>query len=900
MPLEERDITRSRDQKTDQKWTNAIVDQQNRVSLSGVDAGSGSALVSEVDARVTTKTPSPSSKAKDSPISGAADVVSSLAASGAGLTVFALSTRYSVLTRLACAIGIGATSKSGLRMAIAAGTNERREESAWSSDLVSGGIDGTAAVGGAIAEGWAAARYLRFLGRNAIGSSAGAATLEKAGRQVVTEHAGLRVVSSGIRGATGGFASSTIWSVAHGLAIAGKKKAIDPAEFVLTIACNSVLGGVTGGAVTGSLSALRSAPELSARAGVLVGDLCQTNSNRLSVDIFHLNDFHSNLFGNQGISRLSTRLAELRDASRSRGRGGLFVSVGDESSGNAVSPFSYAGVVENQAISRLKPTAVIPGNHSGEIGRGKKDIPFWLKYMNDPDLGSKLAANVDVVATGDQEASHRLSSQFKGIFKPHTVVELNTGNTAKERLGMIGLVTDDIKDGAEAVSNLDRIRKGKPEIKHSLAESDLRDIASDAKVGFSYSDHFQAAANSVKQLQKEGVDRIVVLSHLGMSQDIELARKIPGLSAVIGAHSHDFTPAPVWVENQATGRSVPIVQAGSSGRWLGELKLVLKNDGSADRYRTRSRLHAISNAIPEDEDMLRFLDSSTAAQAKQLMKTSTGVQAVGRLSVTGIRSNETRLGNFISDALKCETNKHLRSVGKKSVDLMLKHSGDIRNGIAVEGFELSKYDLDNVFCNGDNNLELCTVELTGKQIKDILEFSVSDLHPHRPLIPAGLWRQSVERMRSWLYPSDPTAVDHSGNFLQVSGLKYAFDLSRPPRARIDSVQLQGKSTAVPLAPERLYNVLTLSHPVEKWTRKGGLTSGFEPTVEVLGLSQPRLTESYLGQGGKKIDFNADVRIDGRITDRTPYLAPITVPPSYGALLGVASNSQRHNKDQGLD
>ncbi|MBX9692445.1 MAG: hypothetical protein K2Z81_08680, partial [Cyanobacteria bacterium] len=339
------------------------------------------------------------------PLTVGADVVSSLAASTAGLVAFAFGTKYRAAFRLAGAIGAGALCKTGLRTGIAVGINEKRAGDAWFSDTISGGIDGAACVGGALAEGWAASRYLRYLGSARIGPSTSAAILEKAGLQVVKENACMRVVSNSLRGAAGGFGSSAICSLPNGLLHEQREAADGSLDPLSSIAFNVLLGGLCGTAISGGLTAFRNAPELAGRAVTYFSDFIKPScATSLPVDIFHLNDFHSNLFGAHGISRLATRLDELRSASQAGGRGGLFVSVGDESSGNAVSPFSYAGLIENQAISRLKPTAVVPGNHSAEIGRGKKDIAFWLSYIKGLDLGHKLAANVDLFATGDGEA----------------------------------------------------------------------------------------------------------------------------------------------------------------------------------------------------------------------------------------------------------------------------------------------------------------------------------------------------------------------------------------------------------------------------------------------------------------------------------------------------------------
>jgi 2',3'-cyclic-nucleotide 2'-phosphodiesterase (5'-nucleotidase family) len=69
------------------------------------------------------------------------------------------------------------------------------------------------------------------------------------------------------------------------------------------------------------------------------------------------------------------------------------------------------------------------------------------------------------------------------------------------------------------------------------------------------------------------VDATIVLSHLGLAADREIARRHPGLSAIVGGHSHDTLERPEFVG------AVPIVQSGPFARYVGRLELSLGGDG---------------------------------------------------------------------------------------------------------------------------------------------------------------------------------------------------------------------------------------------------------------------------------------------------------------------------------
>lgn len=64
-------------------------------------------------------------------------------------------------------------------------------------------------------------------------------------------------------------------------------------------------------------------------------------------------------------------------------------------------------------------------------------------------------------------------------------------------------------------------------------------------------------------------DATLVLSHLGLEADREVAHRFPSLTAIVGGHSHDTLQEPAIVAG------VPIVHAGAFARYAGRLELAL-------------------------------------------------------------------------------------------------------------------------------------------------------------------------------------------------------------------------------------------------------------------------------------------------------------------------------------
>ena len=74
-------------------------------------------------------------------------------------------------------------------------------------------------------------------------------------------------------------------------------------------------------------------------------------------------------------------------------------------------------------------------------------------------------------------------------------------------------------------------------------------------------------------------EALVVLSHVGLSLDRELARRVPRIDIVLGGHSHDMLPEPEVVNG------VPIVHTGAYGRFVSRSEL--EYDASVRRFALR-------------------------------------------------------------------------------------------------------------------------------------------------------------------------------------------------------------------------------------------------------------------------------------------------------------------------
>ncbi len=75
----------------------------------------------------------------------------------------------------------------------------------------------------------------------------------------------------------------------------------------------------------------------------------------------------------------------------------------------------------------------------------------------------------------------------------------------------------------------------------------------------------ESAASRILTTLDPRPDLVVLLSHLGLARDRDLARKFPDIDLIIGGHTHSVLPEGEWVDRTL------IVQAGWYAKWLGEV-----------------------------------------------------------------------------------------------------------------------------------------------------------------------------------------------------------------------------------------------------------------------------------------------------------------------------------------
>jgi 5'-nucleotidase / UDP-sugar diphosphatase len=404
----------------------------------------------------------------------------------------------------------------------------------------------------------------------------------------------------------------------------------------------------------------------------------------------------------------------------------LTVVTGDDLMNKYFINFHGAPICE--AMTAMGVDAGTLGNH--EFDLGPSVLAEGLAACRFPVVESNLSA----------KAGSPLASRFV----PSLVLERDG-----LRIGLLGLMTPE----------LPYISKAGPDIEISP-------------------DLLATARETVKQLkEKDKVDLVVALTHIGLEEDQKLAAQIEDLDVICGSHSHDVLyQGQEAVIRHPSGRMTVIVQSGTRGEYLGQLKLEV-DGGRIGSYSWDPIL--IGAQTPADAQVDALIASYRGKLPAKTVITTAAVPLDCRSET--LRTQEVPVGNLVCDIMRAYF----------KVDVALQNGGSIRGDRILPAGPLSSEDVDTMF-PFDNSVVVAKV--TGKVLKDVLEYGVSRFPEKFGGFP------QVSGLRLLVNPSG-------------TPLKLAFDAGNQPidiaqpGTRIAKVEVLAKDGSYqPLEPEKEYSV----------------------------------------------------------------------------------------------
>ncbi|KAJ3033011.1 hypothetical protein HDV00_006856 [Rhizophlyctis rosea] len=440
--------------------------------------------------------------------------------------------------------------------------------------------------------------------------------------------------------------------------------------------------------------------------------------------ILHTNDIHSHLdqftssgtdckpaniaantcFG--GIARIKKTVETIRDQTD---YDTLLFDAGDQFQGTLFFNV-FGGEKVVQFMNDVKYDVMAIGNH--EFDNGEEYLYEFLSNLTFPVLSS----NIDLADT----------KYIKNVVKPYTVIE-------KYGLGIIGFITNttaDITLGA---------------------------------LGVEFFNPVHNVTRYVEELHAMGIKRIMGVSHNGYEHDKYLAENVPGISLIVGGHSHSLLlkntsapnvagPYPTAVTNP-DGKKTWIVQSYRWGNYLGNIDV---------EWDENDEVVSI-NGDPILLDQIWPVDNATALAVAEWRKsfaifteTYVGV-ATDTFTTDNCRVRECAIGDLIADSM-------LDARRAAGVQIAFTNVGGIRAGL--DAGNVSVADILTILPFGNTLVDL---SFTGAKIVEMLESSAQALNMFsgKPVISNPYW----------------------------AGLKFTQNNGLPAGSRISNVQVYNDATS---------------------------------------------------------------------------------------------------------
>ncbi|MBW2617372.1 MAG: bifunctional metallophosphatase/5'-nucleotidase [Deltaproteobacteria bacterium] len=454
-----------------------------------------------------------------------------------------------------------------------------------------------------------------------------------------------------------------------------------------------------------------------------------------------------------GLARMATAIKRVK---RLHPGQVLTVATGDDLMGRYFLQFHGRAIYEVMAAVGIELTTL--GNH--EFDLGPKVLAEARKHCRFPVVLSNLTAPQ--------------ASPLAGWWKKTIIV-----NRAGLKVGFLGLICPDLAqltrtEGAVTVE---------PEL-------------------------FIAARQAVKDLNQQGVDLIVALTHIGLEADRGLAAQVDGIDVIVGGHSHDLIPTggEVIVTRSPNQRTI-IVQTGRRSNHLGQLKLTVTGQGVSDHD---WRVITLDPSIEEDSQTAALI----AAYQAKLPPSRVIAQSLVKLDClkATVRGGEAPVGNLITDIMR----------QRFGAEVALLNGGNIRGDRVIPAGPINSADIEAMLPFG-NTVDI--LEISGQTLIETLEHGLSGL------------------------------AEGAGRFLQVSGLKFSAKAGRVVRAEV----LGSDGSYAELEAGQSYTVAT-----NAYLAGGG--GGFTMLADqAASRHQTYVSLSSLVQMMLKSRGQVDPRIEGRIT-----------------------------------
>ncbi|MDD7910027.1 5'-nucleotidase C-terminal domain-containing protein [Pseudovibrio exalbescens] len=331
----------------------------------------------------------------------------------------------------------------------------------------------------------------------------------------------------------------------------------------------------------------------------------------INVSVLHTNDHHSYLDSSTytlkldidaeregaeslrvqlgGFSRIATAIGEYR------GPNSLVLNSGEL---NGTLYFSlFKGEADFKVFNALGLDAYQLGNH--EFDEGDEHLASLIEMAEFPILSSNVHPTED-------------SPLYGAPIKPYIIKEIEG-----EKVAVVGVL--------------------------KVEKTQASSMVSDA---VEFSDEIETVRSVVGSLEAQGINKIIVLSHLGYNFDQTLAARVDGIDAIVGGDTHEALDSsdelasmgidvagfnPTMVRNPS-GEPVYITQAWEYAKGLGQLNLAFDANGKVTDVKGKLELLVGQPYQVQDQD--GQYQPATDAQVAAIQEVIAGLESIREIETS--------------------------------------------------------------------------------------------------------------------------------------------------------------------------------------------------------------------------------------------------------------------------
>lgn len=512
-------------------------------------------------------------------------------------------------------------------------------------------------------------------------------------------------------------------------------------------------------------------------------------SQTFPLTLLHLNDTHANLEPISTVLRIDgtnyrvnlggfPQLVSTLDSLKKFSPNPLILHAGDIFQGTLYFT-QHKGLADAWFLNKIVDAMAI-GNHEFDLGNDA--LATFLPHITFPALSANITFDTSDAADDTSE------------FLAKNILPYVIKTIAGKEVGIIGLTTETTANIANPGSTV------------------------------TFHNYIEKAQQYVNELKGKGINKIIVLSHLGFESEKTLAHNVADIDVIIGGHSHELLGGTKVTELGLTSKGeyptvidsgenrTLLVQAWEHGKTIGELRLLFDANGKVLSYsgsplfpysdtveqqvegvytalsgnalatfnNTTAPNTALRRTTAQEADLAKLAEFQTDINALKAQVIGTAADSLYHVripgmshSAAGVLGKGSLIAPHVADAMLWKS----RSVGQ-AVDIAIQNAGGVRIDIPAGNITVATAYTLLPFGNS-----LSTFDLRGADL--------------------------IEAMKTPI--SNALKGTSTGAFPYVSGMRYtvvADDSGEVQTIAIEIQDSQDTNQYTPLDPQKTYRIAT--------------------------------------------------------------------------------------------